>query len=52
MNIDERKLDEWMAQTIDVFSRLSGKNATAIHLEKVKWYCPHIRHVVLDIQIE
>ncbi|MGY8755272.1 MAG: class I SAM-dependent methyltransferase [Candidatus Poseidoniales archaeon] len=52
MNVDERKLDEWMAQTIDVFSRLSGKNATAIHLEKVKWYCPHIRHVVLDIQIE
>jgi tRNA G37 N-methylase Trm5 len=51
MNVDERKLDEWMAQTIDKFSRLSGKKATAIHLEKVKWYCPHIRHVVLDIRI-
>ena len=52
MNVDERKLDQWLDETIDWFSKSSGKKVTALHLEKVKWYCPHIRHVVLDLKIE
>ena len=51
MNVDEREIDQWIINTLDWFSKTSGKKTTALHLEKVKWYCPHIRHVVLDISI-
>jgi len=51
MNVDERKIDQWVMETLDWFSKTSGKKAIALHLEKVKWYCPHIRHIVLDISI-
>lgn len=51
MNVDEKKIDQWVTETLDWFSKISGKKATALHLEKVKWYCPHIRHIVLDISI-
>ena len=52
MNVDERKLDQWLGTTVDWFSKASGKKTTPLHLEKVKWYCPHIRHVVLDLKVE
>ncbi|MCS5525964.1 MAG: hypothetical protein NZ737_02650, partial [Candidatus Poseidoniaceae archaeon] len=51
MNVEENEIEEWIEKTLDWFSTVSGKTATASCFEKVKWYCPHIRHVVLDIQI-
>jgi len=51
MNVEENEIEEWIEKTLDWFSTVSGKTATASHFEKVKWYCPHIRHVVLDIKI-
>jgi tRNA G37 N-methylase Trm5 len=51
MNVHENEIEEWVEKTTDWFTTVSGKTATATHLEKVKWYCPHIRHVVLDIEL-
>ena len=52
MNVHEDEIDEWVGKTTEWFATVSGKKATALHLEKVKWYCPHIRHVVLDLRID
>ena len=51
MNVHEDEIEDWCEKTVEWFATGSGKHATATHLEKVKWYCPHIRHVVLDIKI-
>lgn len=51
MNVEENEIEEWIEKTLEWFTTVSGKTAIASHFEKVKWYCPHIRHVVLDIQI-
>ena len=51
MNVHENEIEDWVKKTTEWFTTVSGKAATATHLEKVKWYCPHIRHVVLDIEI-
>ena len=52
MNIHEDEIEEWVGKTTEWFATVSGKNATALHLEDVKQYCPHIRHVVLDLRID
>ena len=52
MNVHEDEIEEWVGKTAEWFATVSGKNTTVLHLEKVKWYCPHIRHVVLDLRID
>ena len=52
MNVHEDEIEEWVEKTTEWFATVSGKNATALHLEDVKQYCPHIRHVVLDLRID
>jgi tRNA G37 N-methylase Trm5 len=51
MNVHEDEIEEWAEKTTEWFSTVSGKIATRLHLEDVKQYCPHIRHVVLDLKI-
>ena len=52
MNVHEDEIEEWVEKTTEWFATVSGKNTTALHLEDVKQYCPHIRHVVLDLRID
>ena len=54
MNVEEERIDGWIKQTIGKcldYARELGRewNVTANHLEKVKWYAPRVRHVVLDV---
>ena len=54
MNVEEEGIDEWCEATMDKclqFASKSGRNWEVVfhHLEKVKWYAPRIRHVVLDV---
>ena len=54
MNVEEERIDGWIKQTIgkclDYAQELGREwNVTANHLEKVKWYAPRVRHVVLDV---
>ncbi len=51
MNVHEDEIEEWSRKTTEWFSTASGKNATALHLEIVKQYCPRIMHVVLDLKL-
>lgn len=51
MNVHEDEIDDWVGKTTEWFATVSGKNATPLHLENVKQYCPHIRHVVLDLHL-
>lgn len=56
MNVEEEKIDAWVESTISQmldYSRKQGRNfrATSTHLEKVKWFSPHVRHVVLDLEL-
>jgi len=55
MNVLEDDIDKWIKETIETLehkSRIIGRdwNINPIHLEKVKWYAPYIRHVVLDVK--
>lgn len=57
MNVEEERIELWMKETIDYFQTLSARRGrqatiTATHLEKVKWYAPRIRHVVLDLDVD
>ena len=54
MNVAEEKIPAWIEQTISelgIISQNIGREwkIEAKHLEKVKWYAPHIRHLVLDV---
>ena len=54
MNVEEEHVEQWMIDTIQTclgFSKQDGRdwNCTYQHLEKVKWYAPRVRHVVLDV---
>jgi len=51
MNVHENEIEEWAEKTVEWFATVSGKTTSQIHLEDVKQYCPHIRHVVLDLKI-
>jgi tRNA wybutosine-synthesizing protein 3 len=56
MNVEEERIESWVEETVDFFESLAisrGKKVTvtAMHLEKVKWYAPRIRHVVLDLDV-
>ena len=45
MNVEEERVEGWAKDTA---ARLGGKIG---HLERVKWYAPRIRHVVLDVHV-
>ena len=45
MNVEEERVEAWAKDTA---ARLGGKIG---HLERVKWYAPRIRHVVLDVHV-
>lgn len=54
MNVEENRLEEWTKATVE---RLNEMAATSNrpwmfvpkHLERVKWFSPRVRHVVLDV---
>ena len=55
MNIEEERIEAWTAATIDTFESLVAKHGLgftvkAEHLERVKWFAPRVRHVVLDLR--
>jgi len=50
-NLKEHNLEKWVEIILDKFSKISGKKCIAINVTKVKWYAPHIRHVVVDLQV-
>lgn len=56
MNVEEEKLSAWTestkSQILDYSQRL-GRNfkIASCHLEKVKWFAPRVRHVVLDLEL-
>ena len=57
MNVPEEKIKLWSKETISKLEKMSkqiNKNwkFTISNLEKVKWYAPYIRHVVLDVEIK
>ena len=45
MNVEEERIEAWAEETA---VRLGGSIG---HLERVKWYAPRIRHVVLDVRV-
>ncbi|MEC7179872.1 MAG: hypothetical protein VXW36_00625 [Candidatus Thermoplasmatota archaeon] len=54
MNVEEEIIDAWCEATMDKclqFASKAGRHWEVVshHLEKVKWYAPRIRHVVLDV---
>ena len=53
MNVEEERIDEWCKETLQqclAYAKACGHDwyVKSSHLEKVKWYAPRIRHVVLD----
>lgn len=55
MNVEEKNLTQWREDTLLELHRMSKEIGRewlieAHHLEKVKWYSPRVRHVVLDVQ--
>ena len=56
MNVEEEHIDTWVNQTVQRFTTLSdhhqrGFNCEALHIERVKWFAPRVRHVVLDLSL-
>jgi len=45
MNVKEERIEAWAEETA---AKLGGAVG---HIERVKWYAPRIRHVVLDLHI-
>ena len=56
MNVEEEHIDAWVEETIQRFTALSkhhqrGYRCEALHVERVKWFAPRVRHVVLDLSL-
>ena len=54
MNVEEENLEAWSLETVEHFEALVKKHrlnldVEALHLERVKWFAPRVRHVVLDL---
>ena len=55
MNVEEEKIEQWIDSTISLLQQYSEElkrnyNLEVNHLEKVKWFSPRVRHVVLDVE--
>jgi len=56
MNVEEERIDTWVNETVQRFTALSehhqrGFHCEALHVERVKWFAPRVRHVVLDLSL-
>ncbi|CAO2842541.1 unnamed protein product [Amaranthus hypochondriacus] len=56
-NVKDSEENQWTQHVINSISELAkaeGRcwNVSLVHLERVKWYAPHIRHLVADIKCE
>ena len=56
MNVEEEKIDDFVTYCIDSIAKLAkqlGREGivSVEHVEKVKWYAPRIRHIVIDISV-
>ena len=54
MNVEEERIEDWCQETLEQclqYAMDEGRNWVVEHynVEKVKWYAPRIRHVVLDV---
>lgn len=54
MNVEEEKIQTWTQSTIETLNQFATElereyQVEVIHLEKVKWFAPRVRHVVLDV---
>jgi len=56
MNVREKEISSFVDNCLEQLKQYAvhhGFNGVElIHLEKVKWYAPHIRHIVIDVSIE
>jgi tRNA wybutosine-synthesizing protein 3 len=55
MNVEEEKIEQWIDSTIHslqqyVIELKRNYNVKVTHLEKVKWFAPRVRHIVLDVK--
>jgi len=56
MNVEEERIEAWTASTVERFEALVTKHGLGLtvqaeHLERVKWFAPRVRHVVLDLSL-
>ena len=57
MNVKESEIEDFCDNCISelrqyAINQCGFENVTLQHIEKVKWYAPHIRHIVLDVAIQ
>ncbi len=57
MNVHKKELEQWKQSTLETLNHLAQRNGrqwsiTANHLEQVKWFSPHVWHVVLDVECQ
>ncbi|KAH9608479.1 hypothetical protein KSS87_000681 [Heliosperma pusillum] len=57
MNVKDSEETEWTQHVVKSISEIAESEGrfwkvAVVHLERVKWYAPHIRHVVADISCE
>ena len=55
MNVEEEKIEQWIESTMKVLQQYAielkrNYKIEVAHLEKVKWFAPRVRHVVLDVE--
>lgn len=55
MNVHKDDIEQWQKSTLQTLGKYAldlGRewNLTATHLERVKWFSPHVWHVVLDVE--
>lgn len=55
MNVREKEIDSFVGYCLEQLKHYAGQrdfNSIQLqHVEKVKWYAPHIRHIVIDVSI-
>jgi tRNA wybutosine-synthesizing protein 3 len=55
MNVEEENIERWTNATVERFQKLVAQhslsfNVQPMHVERVKWFAPRVRHVVLDLR--
>jgi tRNA G37 N-methylase Trm5 len=56
MNVEEEHIEAWVEASVERFQSLIEQHGLAlsvepVHLERVKWFAPRVRHVVLDLNL-